>query len=68
MLCITHNISTLKFSDYLNDEKATEATTDVDGWLHTGDIGYVDDDGEIFLVDRARKSSNSKAFRYVFLI
>ena len=38
---------------YLNRPEATaEAITD--GWLHTGDIAYIDDDGFIFLVDRAK--------------
>ncbi len=38
---------------YLNRPEAT-AETIVDGWLHTGDIGYVDEDNFVFLVDRAK--------------
>jgi len=38
---------------YLNRPEAT-AETIVDGWLHTGDIGYLDEDNFIFLVDRAK--------------
>lgn len=38
---------------YLNRPEAT-AETIVDGWLHTGDIAYMDDDGFIYLVDRAK--------------
>ena len=38
---------------YLNRPEAS-AETIVDGWLHTGDIGYFDDDGFIYLVDRAK--------------
>jgi acyl-CoA synthetase (AMP-forming)/AMP-acid ligase II len=38
---------------YLNRPEAT-AETIVDGWLRTGDIGYVDEDNFIYLVDRAK--------------
>ena len=38
---------------YLNRPEAT-ADTIVDGWLHTGDIGYVDEDNFVYLVDRAK--------------
>ncbi|KAF7834870.1 4-coumarate--CoA ligase 2 [Senna tora] len=48
----------------LNDDKATEATIDAEDYLHTGDIGYIDADDEIFIVDIVKElnSSNSKAF------
>jgi long-chain acyl-CoA synthetase len=38
---------------YLDNEAAT-AESIRDGWLHTGDIGYVDDDGYFFIVDRTK--------------
>lgn len=40
---------------YIDDVKATENTIDKDGWLHTGDIGYYDNDGELFIVDRLKE-------------
>jgi long-chain acyl-CoA synthetase len=33
------------------------------GWFHSGDIGYVDDDGYIFLVDRVKDMINSAGFK-----
>ncbi len=38
---------------YFNNPEAT-AETIKDGWLHTGDVGYVDEDGFYFLVDRIK--------------
>ncbi|MQL82879.1 hypothetical protein Taro_015355 [Colocasia esculenta] len=48
---------------YLNDPEATAKTVDKDGWLHTGDIGYVDDDEEIFIVDRLKELIKYKGFQ-----
>ncbi len=38
---------------YWKDEEKTEKTIDKDGWVHTGDMGYVDEDGYFFLSGRA---------------
>ncbi|KAI3830865.1 hypothetical protein MKX03_015570 [Papaver bracteatum] len=48
---------------YLNDVDATSSTIDVEGWLHTGDIGYVDDDDQIFIVDRVKELIKFKGFQ-----
>nr|WAU48308.1 4-coumarate: coenzyme A ligase [Gloriosa superba] len=48
---------------YLNDPVATANTIDKDGWLHTGDVGYVDDDDEIFIVDRLKELIKYKGFQ-----
>jgi long-chain acyl-CoA synthetase len=40
-------------TDYRNQPEET-ARTLRDGWVHTGDIGYVDEDGFVFLVDRKK--------------
>ncbi|WOL16650.1 putative 4-coumarate--CoA ligase 2 [Canna indica] len=48
---------------YLNDPEATSKTIDVEGWLHTGDIGYVDDDDEVFIVDRVKELIKFKGFQ-----
>jgi len=40
---------------YLNRPDATEESIDSDGWYHTGDIGYVDDEGYFYAVDRMKE-------------
>jgi acyl-CoA synthetase (AMP-forming)/AMP-acid ligase II len=40
---------------YLNRPDATAAMIDRDGWLHTGDIGFADERGCFFIVDRLKE-------------
>jgi long-chain acyl-CoA synthetase len=42
------------FLGYLDDPDATARVLDADGWLHTGDMATVDDDGYLYLVDRSK--------------
>jgi acyl-CoA synthetase (AMP-forming)/AMP-acid ligase II len=48
---------------YLNNQQATAATIDRDGWLHTGDIGHVDEDGHLYVVDRLKELIKCKGFQ-----
>ncbi len=48
---------------YLNNSAATAATIDDGGWLHTGDVGHVDADGHLTIVDRLKELIKYKAFQ-----
>lgn len=48
---------------YLNNPTATASTLDAGGWLRTGDIGHIDADGHVYVVDRLKELIKYKGFQ-----
>ena len=48
---------------YLRRPDATAQLIDPDGWLHTGDLGRIDTDGNIFVVDRLKELIKVNAYQ-----
>jgi len=51
------------FTGYLNDPDAAATSSMVDGWVRTGDIGYLDADGYLFITDRIKELIRVKGFQ-----
>ncbi|MHA1315617.1 MAG: AMP-binding protein, partial [Candidatus Helarchaeota archaeon] len=50
-------------SGYYKKPEATAQTIDKDGWLHTGDVGEIDEDGYIKIVDRTKDMLNVSGYK-----
>jgi len=48
---------------YLNNDEATRATIDDDGWLHTGDLAQADAAGRVYIVDRLKELIKYKGYQ-----
>lgn len=48
---------------YLDNEEATKNTIKDGGWLHSGDIGYYDEHGRFFIVDRLKELIKVKGYQ-----
>lgn len=64
-LCIFSFIINVLFIyiGYVGDEEATAAVLDSDGWLRTGDLCYIDNEGFLFFVDRIKEMIKCKGYQ-----
>lgn len=67
---ITENSELLVCGDslmlgYLNQEELTHKTIDSEGWLHTGDVAYLDEEGYLFIKSRTKEIFKTSTGEYV---
>lgn len=48
---------------YYKNQEATDACIDPEGFLHTGDVAYLDDDDQLWIVDRSKELIKVKGFQ-----
>ncbi|KAF5282545.1 hypothetical protein FQA39_LY04952 [Lamprigera yunnana] len=64
-LCIKGDII---MKGYFENEEATKNAVDEEGWLHTGDIAYYDEDEHLYIVDRLKELIKYKGFQVSTLL
>jgi len=55
--------SPIVMTRYINNSKATAEALDESGWNHTGDLGYYDEDGYFYIVDRLKELIKYNAYQ-----
>lgn len=53
------------FSRYLNDDEATQGSFTADGWFQTGDLGFIDEQGQLHLAGRQKELININSVKYL---
>ncbi|XP_070140504.1 luciferin 4-monooxygenase-like [Drosophila kikkawai] len=54
----------LRWKGYYGDEEESRRIQDPEGWFHTGDLGYFDDQNSLFVVDRIKDGLKCKNRTY----
>jgi long-subunit acyl-CoA synthetase (AMP-forming) len=58
----------VRLAGYIGDDEANAAAFDSEGWLKTGDLCYIDQDGFLFVVDRLKELIKYKAYQVCSLV
>lgn len=61
-LCVRN--FTCSFIGYYRNEKATEDANDSEGFFKSGDVGYFDEDNQLYIIDRKKEILKYKNFQY----
>ena len=61
IICRGHNV----MLGYYKNEELTKEIIDKDGWLHTGDMGYIDDGGRLFITGRLKNLFKTSMGKYI---
>ncbi len=56
------------FMGYLNNEEKTKEAIDDEGWLHSGDIGRIDESGFLYITGRIKGILYIKSFKQLFIL
>lgn len=61
IVCRGHNV----MMGYYKNEELTKEIIDEEGWLHTGDMGYIDDRGRLFITGRLKNLFKTSMGKYI---